>query len=118
MTDVFDLSPFSVLTVPIAGGEGRWVVAGVLTVAFTLLARLLRGVTNSGALAGAFSCFVLYAAGGPGAFAALITVFALAWATTRLGYARKLKLGNAERIPGAGQSRSRNSLCRGVHHQS
>ena len=100
MTDVFDFYPLSVLTVPIAGYEGRWVVAGGLTVAFTLLARVLRGVTNSGAVAGAFSCFVLYAGGGPGAFAALVTVFALAWITTRLGYARKQKLGTAERREG------------------
>lgn len=83
-----------------AGREGRWVVAGLLTVAFTLLARVVRGVTNSGAVAGAFSCFVLYVGGGPGAFAALITVFGLAWITTRLGYARKQKLGTAERREG------------------
>ena len=72
----------------------------LLTVAFTLLARVVRGVTNSGALAGAVSCFVLYLGGGPGAFAALVTVFALAWITTRLGYARKQKLGTAERREG------------------
>ena len=100
MTDVFDLSQFSALTVHTAGYEGRWVAAGVLTVAFTLLARVVRGVTNSGAVAGAFSCFVLYVGGGPGAFAALITVFTLAWITTRLGYARKQKLGTAERREG------------------
>ena len=100
MTDVFDLSPFSVLIAPTAGHERRWVVAVVLTVGFTLLARMVRGVTNSGAMAGAFSCFVLYMGGGPGAFAALITVFALAWITTRLGYARKQKLGTAERREG------------------
>ena len=83
-----------------AGREGQWIVAGVLTVAFTVLARMVRGVTNSGALAGAFSCFVLYVGGGPGAFAALIMVFALAWVTTRLGYARKQKLGTAEHREG------------------
>jgi uncharacterized protein (TIGR00297 family) len=100
VTDVFDFSQFSALTVPVAGHEGRWAVAGLLTVAFTLLARGLRGVTNSGALAGALSCFVLYMGGGPGAFAALITVFALAWGTTRLGYGRKVSLGTAERGEG------------------
>ena len=101
VTDVYGHSPFSALTIlDFAGHEGRWVVAGLLTVAFTVLARLLRGVTTSGALAGAFSCFVLYVGGGPGAFAALITVFALAWITTRLGYARKQKLGTAERREG------------------
>ncbi len=101
MIDVYGHSPFSALTIlDLEGQGGRWVVAGLLTVAFTVLARLLRGVTNSGALAGAFSCFVIYVGGGPGAFAALITVFALAWITTRLGYARKQKLGTAERREG------------------
>lgn len=100
MNNVFHFSPFSALTVPVAGYEEQWVVAGVLTVAFTLLARVVRGVTNSGAVAGAFSCFVLYLGGGPGAFAALITVFGLAWITTRVGYARKQKLGTAERREG------------------
>ncbi len=101
VTDVYDLSPFSALTVfDFAGHEGQWAVAGLLTVGFTLLARLVRGVTNSGAVAGAFSCFLLYLGGGPGAFAALVTVFALAWITTRLGYARKQKLGTAERREG------------------
>lgn len=98
---VYDLSPFSALTVPDFGGhEGQWAVAGLLTVGFTVLARLVRGVTNSGAVAGAFICFVLYLGGGPGAFAALVTVFALAWITTRLGYSRKQKLGTAERREG------------------
>ena len=73
--------------------EGRWAIGGLLTLAFTLLARWMRGVTNSGALAGAVSCFVLYLCGGPGAFAALITVFALAWITTRLGYQRNRNWG-------------------------
>ena len=65
-----------------------------------VLARWLRGVTTAGALAGALCCFVLYAGGGSGAFAALITVFALAWITTRLGYQRKQKLGIAENRDG------------------
>ena len=124
VTDVFDLFPFSALTIPIAGHEGRWVVAVALTVAFTLLARVVRGVTNSGAVAGAFSCFVLYVGGGPGAFAALITVFALAWITTRLGLCAQAEVGDGgtprgqEGIPGAGQSRRCYSLCRGFHRQS
>jgi uncharacterized protein (TIGR00297 family) len=101
VTDVYDHSAFIVLTIlDFAGHEGRWVVAGLLTVAFTALARMVRGVTNTGALAGAVSCFVLYVGGGPGAFAGLITVFALAWITTRLGYARKQKLGTAEHREG------------------
>jgi uncharacterized protein (TIGR00297 family) len=53
-----------------------------------------------GALAGAVSCYLLYLGGGAGAFAALITVFGLAWITTRLGYQRKLRLGTAEKREG------------------
>ena len=71
------------------GSLDSWVLAGLLTLAFAFLARRMRGVTNSGAIAGAISCLVLYQGGGLRAFVALITVFALAWITTRLGYQRK-----------------------------
>jgi uncharacterized protein (TIGR00297 family) len=80
--------------------QERWVIGGLLTLAFAMFARLMRGVTNSGALVGAVSSFVLYLCAGPGAFAALIIVFALAWITTRLGYQRKQMLGIAERQEG------------------
>ncbi len=97
MTDVYDLSLHGdVVGLGVAGSEGRWVIAALVTLAFALLARWMRGVTNSGALVGAVSCFVLYLGGGPGAFAALVSVFALAWVTTRVGYQRKQKLGTAE----------------------
>jgi uncharacterized protein (TIGR00297 family) len=96
VTDVYDLSRLTEVT----ASRGQWVVGVLLTLAFTLLARGMRGVTNSGALAGAVICIVLYLCGGPGAFAALISVFALAWVTTRLGYQRKQKLGIAERREG------------------
>ncbi len=96
VTSVFDLSRLSRLS----PSEARWAMGGVLTVSFAVLARLLRGVTNSGAIAGAAVCFVLYVGGGPGAFAALITVFGLTWITTRLGYQRKQGLGTAERRDG------------------
>lgn len=81
-------------------GELQWAAGILVTLAFAALARSLRGVTNSGALAGAGCCLLLYLGGGPGAFAALIAVFALAWITTRLGYQRKQKLGIAERREG------------------
>ena len=106
MTDVHDFSRLDDLTglgfagLNFAGTEGRWAIAALLTLAFALLARRMHGVTNSGALVGAVSCFVLYLGGGPGAFAALVSVFALAWITTRLGYQRKQKLGTAERREG------------------
>ena len=76
-----------------------WTALAV-TLAFAALARWVRGVSFSGALAGAAVCFVLYAGAGPGAFAALVSVFALTWISTRLGYQRKRKLGTAERLEG------------------
>ena len=87
-----------------ASFAGRWLIGGLLTLCFAALARLVRGVTNSGAVAGAVACFVLYSGGGPGAFAALVTVFLLAWITTRFGYQRKQKLGIAERREGRDSS--------------
>ena len=93
---VYDLSQLG----DVSGPAGRWAVAGVLTAGLTVLARLVRGVTNSGAIAGAIACFVLYLAGGSGAFAALIAVFGLAWITTRAGHHRKQRLGTAERREG------------------
>jgi uncharacterized protein (TIGR00297 family) len=96
VTQVFGLSQFSDAT----GFAGRWATAALLIVFFTVVARLVRGVTRSGAIAGAACCFVLYLGGGPGAFAGLIAVFALAWITTRLGYPRKQELGTAERREG------------------
>lgn len=76
-----------------------WISAAVSLV-FALLARWMRGVTRSGAVAGALVCFLLYAGAGPGAFAALVLVFILAWITTRLGYQRKQRLGTAEKRDG------------------
>ncbi|HUK25604.1 MAG TPA: DUF92 domain-containing protein [Terriglobales bacterium] len=75
-------------------------IAAAVTVAFAALARWLRGVSRSGALAGAGVCFLLYAGAGPGAFAALVSVFVLAWTTTRWGYKRKQAQGIAEKRDG------------------
>ncbi len=76
-----------------------WTALAV-TVAFTGLARWVRGVTFSGAMAGAVVCFLLYAGAGPGAFFALVSVFVLTWITTRMGYRRKQRLGTAENREG------------------
>jgi len=100
VTVVFDPSPFSSSIGLGAASRADWAIAGLLTVAFAVLAHRIRGVTTSGAIAGAISCFVLYQGGGLSAFVALITVFALAWLTTRLGYQRKQMLGTAERRDG------------------
>ena len=76
-----------------------WTALAV-TIVFTTLARWVRGVSFSGAIAGAAVCFLLYAAAGPGAFVALVSVFALTWLSTRFGYRRKEKLGTAEKLDG------------------
>ena len=93
-----------VLSTDLTSPAHRWwpslLLGGLLTLVFAALARWLRGVTNSGAVAGAVCCFVLYVGAGPAAVVGLIAVFALAWITTRLGYHRKQKLGVAERREG------------------
>jgi uncharacterized protein (TIGR00297 family) len=71
-----------------------------LTLPFTFFAYRIRGVTPSGAVAGAVVCFLLYVGGGAGAFVALVAVFALAWLSTRWGYKRKQELGMAEQREG------------------
>src|SRR5947209_10722422 len=75
-------------------------IAAITTVVFTALARFMRGVSRSGAVAGAVICFALIASAGLGAFIGLISVFALTWIATRSGYRRKQTLGIAERPEG------------------
>ncbi len=72
----------------------------VVTVVFAALARWVRGVSFSGAIAGAAVCFLLYAGVGLGAFVALVSVFVLTWISTRFGHRRKERLGTAERLDG------------------
>ena len=72
----------------------------VITIAFASLGHVVRGVSRSGAAAGAVVCFALFASVGPGAFAGLLTVFAVTWAATRWGFARKQRMGTAERKEG------------------
>jgi uncharacterized protein (TIGR00297 family) len=78
----------------------RLAVAAAVTLAFAVLARVLRGVNRSGALAGGLACFLLFAGAGPSAFAALAALFLVTWISTRLGYRRKLALGLAEQPEG------------------
>jgi len=97
------LNPLHLTQIP----KGWWadtplrfgVVLGV-TVAFAALGHAIRGVTRSGATAGAIVCFALFASAGPGAFAALLSLFVITWVATRLGRARKQRLGTAERGEG------------------
>lgn len=87
-------------TLAVLGSTHPLWAALIVTLSFTALARWVRGVSFLGAIAGAGVCFLLYVGGGPGAFAALVSVFALTWISTRLGYERKNKLGTAEKLDG------------------
>jgi uncharacterized protein (TIGR00297 family) len=88
-----------------ASSTDRLVLAVVVTVAFALLARAVRGVDWSGGVAGGLACFALFAGAGPAALAALTALFILTWLSTRMGYWRKQELGVAEHREGrnAGQ---------------
>jgi uncharacterized protein (TIGR00297 family) len=68
----------------------------LITAVFAGLGRAIHGVTSSGAMAGAAVCFAILWGAGYGGFAALLAVFLLTWAATRIGYARKQRLGIAE----------------------
>ncbi len=94
-----DLARTAETLVDLGSARPLWTAMAV-TLAFTALARWLRGVSSSGAVAGAVVCFVLYVGAGPGAFAALVSVFALTWISTRMGYQRKKRLGTAEKRDG------------------
>jgi uncharacterized protein (TIGR00297 family) len=76
------------------------VTAAVLAASFAMLARLVRGVSQSGALAGALIALVATDAGGLQVFAVLVAVFVLTWVATRSGRERKQGLGVAERPKG------------------
>jgi uncharacterized protein (TIGR00297 family) len=76
------------------------VIAVAVTMAFAGGAWLLHGVTPAGAVAGFAVALAVLVTAGPGGFAALVSVFAIAWLATRLGYRRKLLLGIAENARG------------------
>jgi len=75
----------------------QWGNTALVALVFTTFGRWLRGVSNSGAVAGAVVCFLLSACAGGGALTALISVFVLTWIATRFGHSRKQKLGTAEK---------------------
>jgi uncharacterized protein (TIGR00297 family) len=83
-----------------ASSPERVAVAAVVTVGFAALARGLRGVTYSGAVAGGVACLLLLGGAGPAAFVSLAALFAMTWASTGLGYRQKVALGLAERREG------------------
>ena len=74
--------------------------ASAITLVFAAFGWAVRGVTLSGALAGASICFVLFLSTGWGGFAGLCAVFLLTWLATRVGYRRKQALGTAEAANG------------------
>ena len=75
-------------------------MVAAVTLAFALVALVLRGVNRSGALAGGMACLLLFGTAGPGAFAALGALFLMTWISTRLGHRTKHQLGIAERREG------------------
>ena len=83
-----------------ASSPERLAIVAAVTLGFAVLARAVRGVNPSGALAGGLAGFLLFAGAGPTAFFALATLFLMTWVSTRLGYRRKLALGLAERREG------------------
>src|SRR5258708_23047360 len=83
-----------------ASSAERVAIAAAVTLGFAALARALRGVTRSGALAGGLACFLLFGGADPAAFATLAALFLMTWVATRMGYRRKLALGLAERREG------------------
>ncbi len=80
--------------------HSRALPAAVVAIAFAVVARALGAVSDGGALAGVLVAFVLMLACGFAGFIPLLTVFLLAFITTRWGYARKQRLGVAERKRG------------------
>ena len=68
----------------------RWGLIVAITIAFSALGRLVRGVSNTGAIAGAVVCFALLASVGPAAFTALLVVFAVTWLATRFALRGRL----------------------------
>ena len=99
LPSIFALSPASWNVVGMDLPRQFWLAAG-MTVAFTLVARLVRGVSNGGAVAGAVICFSIYWGTGLAGFLVLISVFVLTWLTTRWGYQKKQSLGVAEKRDG------------------
>jgi uncharacterized protein (TIGR00297 family) len=81
--------------VPSHPAQNIWVLV-LITVVFAGLGRAIHGVTTFGAVAGAAVCFAILWGAGYGGFAALLAVFLLTWVSTRIGYARKQRLGIAE----------------------
>jgi uncharacterized protein (TIGR00297 family) len=78
----------------------RGLPAIVVAISFAIVARVVGAVTDGGAMVGIVVAFILMMAAGPAGFVPLIAVFLLTLISTRWGYARKQRLGVAERRRG------------------
>jgi uncharacterized protein (TIGR00297 family) len=83
-----------------AGPRSRLLPALLVTFCFAVLARILHGVTVSGATAGFLVTLVLFVADGPRMFGAVLLVFVLTYLATRFGRSRKQGRAIAERASG------------------
>lgn len=83
-----------------SGPQSRFLSALTVTFCFAIAARLLGGVTLSGAAAGFLVTLILYVADGPTMFAAVLVVFVVTYLATRFGRARKQSRAIAERADG------------------
>jgi len=70
------------------------------TIAFAVAAFYVRAVNRSGAIAGGLLCFLIAGGGGFAALSGLVTVFVLAYLSTKIGYKHKVRLGTAEKTEG------------------
>jgi uncharacterized protein (TIGR00297 family) len=84
---------------PYLGARIGWAL--IINLVFALAALGLRQITLSGAIAGFLLGFAVYMGYGYKSFLILFSFFVLGVVATRLGYARKLERGIAERRKGA-----------------
>ena len=84
--------------------HARALPAALVALGFALLARMLRAVSDGGALVGAVIAFMLMLAAGMGGFLSLIAVFLLTLVATRWRNERKRAFGFAERDSGRSAS--------------
>lgn len=98
----FALLLFLLLLATLRNAEprSRLVPAVLVTLGFAVLARVLRGVTVSGAAAGFLVTSILFVAAGKTMFGAVLLVFVLTYLATRFGRSRKRSLAIAERPGG------------------
>lgn len=80
--------------------HSRGVPAGLIALAFAIIARLIGSVTDGGAVVGILVAFILMVTTGYVGFLPLLTLFLLTFFSTLWGRRRKERLGLAERSGG------------------